>query len=712
MANLSQVLTPSSLVTLSNSQTLTNKTISSGSNWSGNAIPIAYGGTGGSNSVTAITNLFGNTFTTASGGTLALTASSSYQHIITGNTSSTHTVVLPDATTLALGSSFSIVNESYFASITIQSFDASQLATIPVGSSCIFTCVNNTVNTASAWIKRFQYSSTTGSGSTQVLSSGATVSGFSINSSTIDSPIITNPTISGGGTFNLIANVVSNTESGFRVAGFSSNTAANQVGLLQVGEQSLSIQDKNIIAAFTDTKADWLQVVVQNKSASTSASADFIVNNNNTTGSGTYGDFGINSTAFTGTGSISLPNATYLYSNGGDLTIGTFTNNAVHFVVNNGATDAMTISTSGQVSLGTPLPFSSGGTGATSSGAANANINGFTSTTTNNTTTTLNNTSTVYQVFTGTSNQTVQLPSTATLIQGWSFHIVNNSTGTVTVQTSTATNLGSVPPGTTMMPTCVSTADNTGNSWEIGYTDFSTITGTGAAVLANTPTITHPVLAAGTAAAGDAALKFTSGTNLTNVEAGAVEYDGSVVYLTNNTTNGRGVVPSVNFYRLTAAGTGILGTATNFFGTNSNIPLLANATYEIEITAMALRGSTAGTVVWTFTNTAAPTGMFVEYEQSPLSGMPAPPGSTAALTNLFIRGATNTTLAAYTFTTGTLAASVTHYFRFRILLRNGTGTSLRIQLTAGTGNNAMTPQANSYWKCTRLPDANTGVFAA
>ena len=57
----------------------------------------------------------------------------------------------------------------------------------------------------------------------------------------------------------------------------------------------------------------------------------------------------INSSKFVGTGSLALANAVYLYSAGGDLVVGTSTSNAVHFVVNNGATDALTISTAGNV---------------------------------------------------------------------------------------------------------------------------------------------------------------------------------------------------------------------------------------------------------------------------------------------------------------------------------------------------------------------------
>lgn len=233
----------------------------------------------------------------------------------------------------------------------------------------------------------------------------------------------------------------------------------------------------------------------------------------------------------------------------------------------------------------------------------------------------------------------------------------------------------------------------------------------GAQNISTTGTITGFLTpSAGTASSSP--LKFTSGTNLTTAAAGAMEYDGAVGYFTPDTTVGRGFIPATQTFRLTGAGSAIGNTITNFFGANSNIPLVANAFYEIDIYMLALRGSTAGTATITLTNSAAPTRMFVDYEASPLAGAPAPPGAVGALTNLYFHGTTTTTTAAYAFTTGTLAANVNHYFRLKLFLQNGTGTSLKIQMTAGAGNATMTPQASSAWFCKRLPDANTGTFAA
>ena len=59
-------------------------------------------------------------------------------------------------------------------------------------------------------------------------------------------------------------------------------------------------------------------------------------------------------------------------------------------------------------------------------------------------------------------------------------------------------------------------------------------------------------LPAGTAAAGDAPIKFTAGTNLATAEAGAMEYDGNVHYAT-HAASARGIQQTPQLIRITAA---------------------------------------------------------------------------------------------------------------------------------------------------------------
>ncbi|HEX7642979.1 MAG TPA: hypothetical protein VF472_12300 [Burkholderiaceae bacterium] len=123
----------------------------------------------------------------------------------------------------------------------------------------------------------------------------------------------------------------------------------NSSGMPMAG--TLGYADTGMLGALQGSANGYLQFPIQNSSAGAAASADFIVNNNLSTASTYYGDFGINSSAFSGTGSFSLPSATYVYAANGDLALGTYTANGIHFVVNNGATDAASFSGTGALSI-------------------------------------------------------------------------------------------------------------------------------------------------------------------------------------------------------------------------------------------------------------------------------------------------------------------------------------------------------------------------
>ena len=71
-----------------------------------------------------------------------------------------------------------------------------------------------------------------------------------------------------------------------------------------------------------------------------------------------FGEFGINSSTFSGTGSFGTAGFTYLASGSTDLAIGTYGSNKIHFVVNSGATDAAVFDTSGNFGIGQATPGS------------------------------------------------------------------------------------------------------------------------------------------------------------------------------------------------------------------------------------------------------------------------------------------------------------------------------------------------------------------
>ena len=103
----------------------------------------------------------------------------------------------------------------------------------------------------------------------------------------------------------------------------------------------------NNLASFVSTVNTYNQVVIQNKSNGTSASANLVVNNDSSTDSTFYGEIGMNSSTFTGTGALSAANAVYVSSTTGPLVLGTTTSHPIRFVVNSGATDVMYIAESG-----------------------------------------------------------------------------------------------------------------------------------------------------------------------------------------------------------------------------------------------------------------------------------------------------------------------------------------------------------------------------
>lgn len=139
-------------------------------------------------------------------------------------------------------------------------------------------------------------------------------------------------------------------------------SGSNPQGALSVGG-ALTYNDTNILESLTSNVNSYDQAVIQNQSNGSSASASYVVSNNLGTASTYFAELGMNSSGFTGTGAFNQASNAYLASSSSDLAIGTYGSNAIHFVVNNGATDAMTISSAGSVTLGTALPIGSGGTG-------------------------------------------------------------------------------------------------------------------------------------------------------------------------------------------------------------------------------------------------------------------------------------------------------------------------------------------------------------
>ena len=139
-------------------------TITTGA-WNGSTVTIAHGGTGVTSVTTTPTasafagwdankNISANNVieayaTTATSTTaVTLTVASAAQQYFTGNVN--QTIILPVASTLVLGQSFTIVNNSR-AIITVESSGANVVQAIDSGNYAIFTCILTSGTDATSW---------------------------------------------------------------------------------------------------------------------------------------------------------------------------------------------------------------------------------------------------------------------------------------------------------------------------------------------------------------------------------------------------------------------------------------------------------------------------------------------------------------------------------------------------------------------------------
>jgi len=382
----------------------------------------------------------------------------------------------------------------------------------------------------------------------------------------------------------------------------------------------LGYSDTGIIGSFASTTAGYNQVIIQNKSSATNASANINVSNDASTASSGYAELGINSSTFTGTGSFNIASGAYLASAGTDLTMGTYTAHNLHFVTNSSTTDAMTIFNSGGVSLGgQPDP----GLGTL---YANNVFLGFTTITAAAGTTILTSSSSGWQQVVGTTTQTIQLPNATTLYKGLAYTIANNSTGSVTIKDSASTTLDTTVTGGTSI--LVLTANGTSAGTWVAYSyvpstyDFSTTTANfGNATLTNG-------LWNGTTISSD-----YGGTGLTTFSAA-----NNALYSTSASALAAGTLPI-------AAG----GTAKTTF--TSNGVVYGNGTSALGVTSagttgQVLVGNTGSAPSWG----AIPTTAAVTSFQTSLSGLTPSSATTGAVTLAGTLGPTSggTGLASYT----------------------------------------------------------------
>jgi hypothetical protein len=232
-----------------------------------------------------------------------------------------------------------------------------------------------------------------------------------------------------------------------------------------------------------------------------------------------------------------------------------------------------------------------------------------------------------------------------------------------------------------------------------------TIEGVTIATSSNTLTLTNKTLqpAAGTATAGTAPLKFTSGTNLGTPEAGAVEYDGSFLYQTPNTTSGRAYIPPYYTFRRTSNGAAIGAAIADFFTTPSSLSLEASSAYKISCFAYYLK-TTAGTATWTHTFSSAPTVFEAILAYSPVTGI-----ANGTQTFVISNSAGQATASMAHAATASLTTGVNHFAQFEIFVVTNAAANWRLQLTQSAGT--ATPLAGSFYTVEKI-GTSTGTFVA
>ena len=138
--------------------------------------------------------------------------------------------------------------------------------------------------------------------------------------------------------------------------------------------QTLGFSDTGILASFTSSvSGSYNQIITQNKSATAGASSAIVVANDSTTSTTFFGEFGINSSAFSATtpsNYFGINNAAYASSTSGDLVLGSTNGFKTYLTWGTAGQSAHVINASGAIGLNTALGTTPALSGLTNFGSA------------------------------------------------------------------------------------------------------------------------------------------------------------------------------------------------------------------------------------------------------------------------------------------------------------------------------------------------------
>jgi len=177
-----------------------------------------------------------------------------------------------------------------------------------------------------------------------------------------------------------------------------------------------------------------------------------------------------------------------------------------------------------------------------------------------------------------------------------------------------------------------------------------------------------------------APLKFASGTNLTSEAAGAMEYDGKVIY---STPSGRGVLPSMMYYRLESSYAGSnVNTAQSAFGVS--VTLVGSTVYAFESNVILRKtsGTSSHTLIVSFGGAATLNNIFfnVVYHQFTANNT-----TDSGSTNYF---AFSTVATSATLGTGSASAAQTRQYKVSGTVSINAGGTFTPQYTLSTAPGA------------------------
>lgn len=326
--------------------------------------------------------------------------------------------------------------------------------------------------------------------------------------------------------------------------------------------------------------------------------------------------------------------------------------------------------------------------GSSSNALGNRFVESFTTTATAAGTTTLTVSSTPIQEFTGATTQTVVLPVVTTLPKtGFSFYIVNNSSGALTVNSSGGNLVQSLAADSAAMITCILLTGTTASSWDSAYI----IAGGGIG---------------GSTGATDNAVLRADGTGGSTVQTSSVviadttgNISGTQQVTFNGTTSG---TTGLKATAIAGATTVTLPAATDTLVGKATTDTFTNKTFDTAGTGNSL--SINSVAVTANTGTGA-----VVRETSPTLVTPAL-GTPSALVGTNITGTASGLTAGNVTTNANLTGVITSVGNATsIASQTGTGSTFVVQGSPTlTTPNIGTPSAGTLTSCTGLP-ISTGV---